>query len=71
MAHRRARRVGFGGIAHRTAEAAAFDLHLDSLALFSSRLKNRMSATHTWCPPYGQDQLRGQPPGAEQTGPDR
>jgi len=39
MAHRRACRVGLGGIAHRAAEAAAFDLHLDPLAPLPSRLK--------------------------------
>jgi hypothetical protein len=39
MAHRRARRIGLGCIAHRAAEAAAFDLHLDPLALLPSRLK--------------------------------
>ena len=33
MAHCRARRVGLGGIAHRAAQAAAFDLHLDPLTL--------------------------------------
>ena len=39
MAHRRARRVGLGCVAHRAAEAAAFDLNLDPLALLPSRLK--------------------------------
>jgi hypothetical protein len=39
MAHRRARRVGLGCVPHRTAEAAAFDLHLDPLALLPFRPK--------------------------------
>jgi hypothetical protein len=39
MAHRRARWVGLGRVAHRAAEAAALDLHLDPLALLTSRLK--------------------------------
>jgi len=34
MAHRRARRVDLGCVPDRAAEAAAFDLHLDPLALF-------------------------------------
>ena len=39
MAHRCARRVGLGCVAYRAAEAAAFDLHLDPLALSPFRLK--------------------------------
>ena len=39
MAHRRAGRVGPGCVAHSAAEAAAFDLHLDLLALLPSPLK--------------------------------
>jgi hypothetical protein len=38
MAHRRADRIGVGCVAHRAAEAATFDLHLDPLALLPSRL---------------------------------
>jgi hypothetical protein len=39
MTHRRARRVGLGCVAHRAAEAAAFDLHLDPLAILPFRLQ--------------------------------
>jgi hypothetical protein len=39
MAHRCARRIGLGCVAHRAAEAAAFDFHLDPLAVFPLRLK--------------------------------
>src|SRR6516225_8234685 len=43
MAHRRASRVGLGCVAHRAAEATAFDLHLDPFALLPFRLPGRMS----------------------------
>ena len=33
------RRIGLGCVAHRAAEAAAFDLHLDSFDLVPFRLK--------------------------------
>src|SRR5580693_2687840 len=46
MAHRCARRVGLGCVAHRAAEAAAFDFHLDPLAILPSRLKAE------WVLPY-------------------
>ena len=39
MAHCCARRVGLGCVAHRAAEAAALDFHLDLLALLPSRRK--------------------------------
>jgi hypothetical protein len=39
MADRCARRIGLGCVAHRAAEAAAFDLHLNPLALLPFRLK--------------------------------
>src|SRR5215831_9900881 len=39
MARGCARRVCLGCVPHRAAEAAAFDLHLDPLALSPSRLK--------------------------------
>jgi hypothetical protein len=56
--HRRARRIGLGCIAHRAAEAAAFDLHLDPLLSYPFG-SWRMNAADTWSPPYGQDQLYG------------
>jgi hypothetical protein len=39
MAHRCTRRVGLGCVPHRTAEASAFDLHVDPLVLLPFRLK--------------------------------
>ena len=39
MAHCCTRRVGLGCVAHRAAEATAFDLHVDPLALLAFRLK--------------------------------
>ena len=39
MAHCCTRRFALGCVAHRAAEAAAFDLHLDPLALLPFRLK--------------------------------
>src|ERR1700751_1503535 len=56
MGHRRARRIGLGCIAHRAAEAAAFDLHLDPCSLTRSA-QGRLSIAHTSCPPDGQEQL--------------
>src|SRR3954453_12301525 len=50
MAHRRARRVGLGCVAHRAAEAATFDLHLNLLALLPSRLKAERVLPHTSSP---------------------
>jgi len=43
MAHRRARRVGLGCIAHRAAEATAFDLHVDPFALLPVRRKAELA----------------------------
>src|SRR5215472_16126126 len=53
MAHRCARWVRLGCVAHRAAEAAAFDLHLDPLAL----LLYARSVAPTSCLPHGQGQL--------------
>jgi hypothetical protein len=68
MAHCCARRVGLGCVAHRAAEAAAFDLPLDprDLLPFDSK-PNEVLPIHRPLPMVP-DQLCGQPPGG-QSGP--
>src|SRR5215472_11843651 len=53
MAHRCTRWVGLGCVAHRAAEATAFDLHLDPLHSYPFA----RSVAHTSCLPHGQGQL--------------
>jgi hypothetical protein len=66
MAHRRARRVGLRRVAHRAAQVAAFDLHLDPFLSYPLG-SGPNECCYTWCPPYGQDQLVVSRPKADQT----
>ena len=60
MAHRRARRLGLGCVAHRAAEAATFDLHLKRRAILPSRLKAEGVLPIHRPRPDDHDQLCGQ-----------